>query len=102
MAENYSMSIASANLTGRGYDLSSEEFFVRRGAPSERRGRRTCVRRAVRVEEQRRMTENYSMSIASPNEKKRYRSETAILYALRMRSRPARAETNIKSVDWGR
>ena len=42
------------------------------------------------------------ISMASPNEKNRYRSLTASLYAASTCSLPARADTSIKSVDSGR
>lgn len=40
----------------------------------------------------------YRMSIASPNEKKRYFSATAVLYACMVLSYPRNAETSIISV----
>jgi hypothetical protein len=44
----------------------------------------------------------YSINIASPNEKNRYRSRTAVSYACSTCSRPARADTSIKRVLSGR
>lgn len=44
----------------------------------------------------------HKISIASPNEKNRYRSFTAMRYASSTRSRPASADTSITSVDCGR
>ena len=44
----------------------------------------------------------YNTNMASPNEKKRYRSSTATRYASNTRSLPASADTSIKSVDCGR
>ena len=42
------------------------------------------------------------MNILSPNEKNLYFSFTAVLYAFRIFSLPASAETNITSVDFGK
>ncbi len=44
----------------------------------------------------------YSSSVASPKEKKRYFSCTAMLYIRSASSRPMKAETSISSVDSGR
>ena len=45
---------------------------------------------------------NYFINIASPKLKKRYFSSTAVLYAFIILSLPARLETNIINVDFGR
>ena len=45
---------------------------------------------------------DYKINIASPKLKKRYRSSTAVLYAPSIRSRPAKADTSMRSVLCGR
>jgi len=83
------------------FSSSSGEFVVRLGAPQTTDDGNLAIVEFV-VEEQQRITANYSMSIASPNEKKRYFSLTAVSYASIILSLPAKADTSIKRVLSGR
>lgn len=85
----------------RVFSNSSGEFVVRLGAPQTTDDGSLAIVEFV-VKEQRRITANYSMSIASPKEKKRYFSLTAVSYASIIISLPAKADTSIKRVLSGR